>query len=53
MKEFVALKAKTYGYLTDSKNEDKNVKGTKKCVIKRKLKFEDYKNCLVVTQLEN
>ena len=28
-------------------------KGTKKCVIKRKLKFEDYKNCLEVTQLKN
>ena len=28
-------------------------KRTKKCVIKRKLKFEDYKNCLEVTQLEN
>ena len=27
--------------------------GTKKCVIKRKRKFEDYKNCLEVTQVEN
>ena len=25
----------------------------KKCVIKRKLKFEDYKNCLEAIQLEN
>ena len=25
----------------------------KKCVIKRKLKFENYKNCLEATQLEN
>ena len=25
----------------------KKRKGTKKCVIKRKLKFENYKNCLV------
>ena len=24
----------------------KKGKGTKKCVIKRKLKFQDYKNCL-------
>ena len=29
----------------------KKVKGTKKCV--RKLKFENYKNCLEATQLEN
>ena len=26
---------------------------TKKCVIKRKLKFENYKNSLEVTQLDN
>ena len=26
---------------------------TKKCVIKRTLQFEDYKNCLGTTQLEN
>ena len=25
----------------------KKVKGTKKCVIKRRLKFNDYKNCLL------
>ena len=34
-------------------SEDKTAKGTKKCVIKRKLKFENYKNCLEATQLEN
>ena len=43
MKKFVALRAKTYSYLTDDGNEDKVAIGTKKCVIKRKLKFEDYK----------
>ena len=31
----------------------KKEKGTKKCVIKRKLKFENYKNCLEATQLGN
>ena len=31
----------------------KKKKGTKKCVIKRKLKFEKNKNCLEATQLEN
>ena len=28
-------------------------KETKKCVIKRKLKFENYKNCLAATQFDN
>ena len=41
MKEFIALRTKTYSYLTDNKDEDKTAKGTKKCVMKRKLKFED------------
>ena len=31
----------------------KKAKGTKKYVIKRKLKFENYKNCLEATQLDN
>ena len=53
MKEFVGLRAKTYSYLIDDGSEDKKAKDTKKCVIKRKLKFEDYKNCLEATQLEN
>ena len=46
MKEFVGLRPKTYSYLLDDSSEDKKVKGTKKCVIKRKLQLEDYKNCL-------
>ena len=45
--EFVALRPKTYSYLTDSCKEDKKAKGTKKCVIKRMIKFYDYKNCLL------
>ena len=31
----------------------KEQKAQKKCVIKRKLKFENNKNCLEATQLEN
>ena len=38
---------KTYSYLTDDCKEDKKAKGTKKCVIKRMVKFNDYKNCLL------
>ena len=43
--EFVALRPKTYLYLTDDCKEDQKAKGTKKCVIKIELKFNDYKNC--------
>ena len=45
--EFVALRPKTCSYLTDACKEDKKAKGTKKCVIKRMIKFNDYKNCLL------
>ena len=45
--EFVTLRPKTYSYLTDDGKEDKKAKGTKKCVIKRMIKFDDYKNCLL------
>ena len=47
MTEFVALRPKIYSYLMDDGNTDKKAKGTKKCVIKRILKFNDYKNCLM------
>ena len=30
----------------------KKAKGTKKCVLKRKLKFQDYKDCLKAARLE-
>ena len=45
--ELVTLRPKTYSYLTDDCKEDKKVKGTKKWVIKRTIKFNDYKNCLL------
>ena len=40
-------------YLIDDGSEDKKGWSTKKCVIKRKLLFEIYENCLETTQLEN
>ena len=46
MATFVELKPKTYSYLIDNSSEGKKAKGTKKCVIKWKLKFQDYKSCL-------
>ena len=45
--EFVTFRPKTYSYLTDDRKEDKKAKGTKKCVIKRMTKFNDYKNCVL------
>ena len=53
MIKFVELREKTYSYLIADGSEDKKAKGTKKCVIKRKLKFENCKNCFEATQLEN
>ena len=53
MIEFIGLTAKTYSYPIDYNSENKKAKGTKRCVIKRKLKFEDYKNHLETTHLEN
>ena len=41
--EFVTLRPKTYSYLTDDGKEDKKAKGTKKCVIKKMIKFNDIK----------
>ena len=47
VKELVGLRAKICSYLKDENDEDKKAKCTKKSfVIKRKIKFEDYKNCL-------
>ena len=56
MEEFCVLRAKTYVYLINGYDDDyeKNkiinkgkAKGTKKCVIKRRLMFENYKDCLL------
>ena len=55
MEEFCALRAKTYAYLINGYNDDdydkekiinKKAKGTKECVIKRRVMFENYKDCL-------
>ena len=46
IKEFCALRAKMYTYLMDDDTEHKKVKGTKKCIIKHRLMFENYKDSL-------
>ena len=53
MTKFVGLRAKTYSYWIDDGSENKKAKSRKKFVIKRKLKFENYKNCLEATQLDS
>ena len=45
MKEFCALRAKTYAYLMDD-SKKKKAKETKKCIIKRRIMFENYKDSL-------
>ena len=45
--EFVTLRPKTYSFLTDDGKEDKKAKGTKKCIIKKMIKFNDYKKCFL------
>ena len=45
--EFVTLRPKTYSFLTDDDKGDKKAKGTKKCIIKKMIKFNDYKKCLL------
>ena len=42
MNKFVGLRPKTY----------KRARGTNKCVIKRKLKFQDYESCLEAPHIE-
>ena len=46
MKEFCTLKAKTYAYLMDEDIEHKRAKGTKRCIIKRRMMFGNYKDSL-------
>ena len=53
MTKVFGLRGKTFSYFIDDGSEDKKAKSTKKCVIKRKLKSENYKTCLEATELES
>ena len=46
MKEFWTLRAKTYSYFMNDNSEIKKAKGVKRCVIKRRPMFENYKDSL-------
>ena len=50
MTENVALRPKAYAYLDDDCNEHKKSKGTKRCVIKQKLMFQNFKNCFFINK---
>ena len=49
MIEFVGLRAKSYAYLMVDNIEHKKGKGTKKCVIKRRLMIKNYKVVCLIT----
>ena len=44
---------KLISFLIVDGSVDKKQKAEKTCAMKRKLKFENYKNCLEATQLDN
>ena len=46
MVEFCALRAKAYGYKLDDDTENKKAKGTKKCIVKREIAFNNYVDSL-------
>ena len=47
MSEFAVLRSKIYSFRKLDGSEDKKCKGIKKCVVKKTLSLEDYKNCLL------
>ena len=51
MIKFLGLRARAFRYLTYEAVKTKK-QHRKKCVIKRKHKFDNHKNCLEATQLE-
>ena len=47
MTEFIALRPKLYAHRKLNNKEDKRCKGIKKCVVKKMISSDDYKNCLL------
>ena len=47
MKQIIGLPPKRYAYLQDDGNINKRAKGVKKCVTKKDLRFNHYKDCLM------
>ena len=48
--KFVGLRLKACFYIIDDGNGDRKAKGTKKCIIKQRLRFEDYKYAYKITK---
>ena len=53
MKKFISLRPRTYAYLKDNDDENKKARSTKRCAVKRKLKFQVCRKCLKASQIEN
>ena len=51
MRESVALRPKMYTYKVES-DEFKECKEMKKCMVKKDIKFEDYKRCLMTGEMK-
>ena len=51
MIEFCALRAKVYAYLMEDGSERKKAKGTKKCIIKKEITFENYRKSLFNSEI--
>ena len=51
MTENCNAKAKTYAFLLDDNTEKKKAKGTKKCVIKHTINFDDYKDSVLKNKI--
>ena len=47
MTGFVAMRPKSYAYRKIDNKKDNRCKGIKKCVVKKIISFDDYKNCLL------
>ena len=50
MTEFVALASKVYAYVCDNDKVDKRVKGIKRCVRDKVLKFQQYMDALLLNK---
>ena len=45
--EFITLREKVYACLKEDGSEHKRAKGTKKCIIKKEIMFENYRGSLL------
>ena len=53
MTKFVALRPKLYAYRKQDNAEDMRCKGIKKCVVKKTISIDYYRNCLLDLESKN